>query len=243
MAALLLREQGRHSEAAKVLDDARRRGVQGLEALEVVRANSLARAGEVQAAMAIYSRIAAPLAPNETSPAGRNPNDARRFAWSMALAADALYLAGRVDTMQLNALADSIEVIGSRSSYGRDWRVHHHVRGLVATAGGRWADAERHFRAAVWVPSGWTRTNIELSRVLLAQHRAHEAVQVLREAYMGPLDGMARYAPRSELDFWISRAFAAAGQHDSARVYAAYARRAWVESEPGVRRLLAELPD
>lgn len=243
MAALLLRERGRHAEAAKVLGDAVRRGVQGVEALEGVRANSLARVGEVQAAMAIYARIAAPLAPNETSPAGRNPNDARRFAWSMALAADALYLAGRIDTVKLNALADSVEVIGSRSNFGRDWRVHHHIRGLVAAAGGRWADAERHFRAAVWVPAGWTRTNIELSRVLLAQHRAREAVQVLREGYMGPLDGMARYAPRSELDFWMSRAFAAAGQRDSARVYAAHARRAWGDAEPQVQRQLAELPD
>ena len=243
MAALLLRERGRHSEAAKVLGDGVRRGIHGLEALEGVRANSLARVGEVQAAMSIYAHVAAPLAPNETSPVGRNPNDARRFAWSMALAADALYLSGRVDTVQLNALADSIEVIGSRSSYGRDWRVHHHVRGLVATVGGRWADAERHFRAAVWVPAGWTRTNIELSRVLLAQRRAPQAVQVLREAYMGPLDGMARYAPRSEVDFWMSRAFGAAGQRDSARVYAAYVRRAWARSEPDVQRQLTELPN
>ena len=243
MAALLLRERGRHAEAARVLGDAKRRGVPGLESLEGVRANSLARSGDVQGAMAVYARIAAPLAPEQVSQAGRTPDDARRFAWSMALAADALYLAGQVDTLQLNALADSIEVIGSRSNFGRDWRVHHHVRGLVAAAAGRLVDAERHFRAALWVPAGWTRTNVELARVLLSQGRAREAVEIMRGAYMGPLDGMARYAPRSELDFWMSRAFAAAGQRDSARVYASYTRRAWGPSEPDVQRRLAELRD
>jgi hypothetical protein len=239
---MLLRERGRHLEAAKVLAEAMRRGVKGLDYAEGVRANSLARGGDVEGAMAIYARIAAPLT-SDATPAGRNANDARRFAWSMALAADALYLAGRVDTVRFNALADSIEVIGARSNYGRDWRVHHHVRGLVAAAAGRWTDAERHFRSALWIPAGWTRTNIELARVLIAQRRSPGAVEVLREAYMGPLDGMARYAPRSELDFWMSRAFAADGQRDSARVYAAHARRAWGEAEPSVHRSLADLPE
>jgi DNA-binding SARP family transcriptional activator/tetratricopeptide (TPR) repeat protein len=243
LTALLLRERGRHFEAAKVIGDAMRRGVQGIDYTEVIRANSLARIGEVEEAMVLYARAAAPLAPNETPSVGRNATDARRFAWSKALAADALYLAGRIDTMQLNALADSVEVIGSRSNYGRDWRVHHHVRGLVATSAGRWADAERHFRSALWIPAGWTRTNIELARVLLAQRRTREAVQVLRETYMGPLDGMARHAPRSELDFWMSRAFAAAGQRDSARVYAAYARHAWGDAGPELQRRLGELPE
>jgi tetratricopeptide (TPR) repeat protein len=245
LTAMLLRERGQHFEAAKVIGDAMHRGVQGIDYAENVRANSLARVGKVQEAMAIYTRTAARLTSDERLPAGRNATDARRFAWSMALAADALHLAGRVDTAQLNALADSIEVIGSLSNYGRDWRVHHHVRGLVASSVGKWADAERHYRAALWIPAGWTRTNVELARVLMAQRRPREAVQVLREAYLGPLDGMARYAPRSELDFWMSRAFAAAGERDSARTYAAHARRALGEGEAKGKMLrsLAQLLD
>ena len=38
---------------------------------------------------------------------------------------------------------------------------------------------------------------------------------------------MGRYVPRSELDWWMSRAFAAAGDRDSAATYARFVKKAW----------------
>ena len=53
---------------------------------------------------------------------------------------------------------------------------------------------------------------------------------------------MGRYVSVSELDFWMARIFAQAGERDSARVYAESARRAWRDSDPEIRKLLALLP-
>jgi hypothetical protein len=53
---------------------------------------------------------------------------------------------------------------------------------------------------------------------------------------------MGRYVPISELDFHVSKLFAQTGEGDSARVYAGYARRAWRDADPEVRRLIASLP-
>jgi hypothetical protein len=158
------------------------------------------------------------------------------------LLADALYLAGSADTLRLAAIADSVRAVGSRSYYARDWRLYHHVRGLIAMRGERWAEAEREFTDAEFTGSGWTRTNVELARAQLAQHRPLDAIATLRLAYQASLDGMGRYAPRSEMDFLMAQAFAAAGQRDSAATYAGFVRRAWRDADPAVRRKLSELP-
>jgi hypothetical protein len=59
---------------------------------------------------------------------------------------------------------------------------------------------------------------------------------------LAPLDAMGRYVPRSELDWWLARAFAAAGQRDSALVYARYVRAAWQDADPPIRTRLDSLP-
>ena len=64
----------------------------------------------------------------------------------------------------------------------------------------------------------------------------------MRTAYATRLDAMGRYAPVSEIDFWMSRMFAEAGEADSARVYAGHVREAWTDPDPEVRRLLGRLP-
>lgn len=64
---------------------------------------------------------------------------------------------------------------------------------------------------------------------------ASDAIQTLRDAYMAPLDGMGRYVPRSEMDFWMSRAFVTAGQRDSAERYAKFVRTAWAKADPVMR--------
>jgi hypothetical protein len=113
---------------------------------------------------------------------------------------------------------------------------------MLLFAEGKPADAERMLRAGEWVAGGFTRTNVELARVQLAAHEPDAAIATLRDAYTAPVDAMGRYVTRSELDWWMSRAFAAANQRDSARVYAGFVRAAWKNAEPMVRAKLDSLP-
>jgi hypothetical protein len=161
---------------------------------------------------------------------------ARTFAWEHALAADALAASG--DTARLRVLADSIEMMGSRSYYGRDWRLHHHVRGLIALRGRRFREAIREFERARWGSAGWTVTVARIARARLALGEAHEAIAVLRNAYEAPPDGMGRYEPRSELDLLMAEAFRRARMSDSSEVYASYVRRAWANADPEVKTRL-----
>jgi hypothetical protein len=164
---------------------------------------------------------------------------ARAFVWPHALLADALYLAGSPDTTRLAAIADSVRAVGARSYYARDWRLYHHVRGLIAMTGQRWAEAEREFTDAEFTGSGWTRTNVELARAQLAQHRPTAAIETLRLAYQASLDGMGRYATRSEMDYLMAQAFDAVGRRDSAAVYAGFVRRAWREADRAVQKRMS----
>jgi hypothetical protein len=157
------------------------------------------------------------------------------------LLADALFLSGSRDTLLLLALADSIEIVGRRSAYGRDTRLHFHVRRLVAELGGRWPDAERAFERSRWGRGGWTRTNVELARTQLAQGRARDAITTLQDVRFGSLGGMGRYAPCSELNAALAEAFLAAQLPDSARVYLASVRAAWEKADRPQRRRLAAI--
>jgi len=173
---------------------------------------------------------------------------ARAYSWLHALEAEAM--GGEwpgdapppVDTVHLRLLADSIAEVSARSYYGRDWKLAHHVRGLVALAGRHYADAVTELQAARWGAVGWTATERALAQAYLGLGRTDSALAVLRAAYGGPLDAMGRYEPRSELDYLMAVAFARAGAEDSARVYEQYVRRAWAGADPEVRRRLAGLP-
>ena len=167
--------------------------------------------------------------------------DARAFCWHHALAADAYAPTG--DTLTLRATADTLEAGCARSFYGRDWRLHHHVRGLVALQGGRYAEAERELTLAKWTPAeGWARTTVELAKAQRALGRPRNAIATLRTGYATRLDAMGRYVPISELDYWMAQAFSEVGEADSARVYAGYVRAAWRNADPEIERLLARLP-
>jgi hypothetical protein len=78
---------------------------------------------------------------------------------------------------------------------------------------------------------------VELARARIAAGRPM-AIAALKTAYATRLDAMGRYVPISELDYLMSQAFAAAGQADSAQLYAAYFDRAWKNAEPEARREL-----
>jgi len=248
------RERGAYRASNRVLDRLVAQDT-GSSSLRLMEANSLARLGRRADASAAYERIErARMAAQRASTGTGSPltpltgDWARAFCWHHALQAEAL--AGwwpgdappQVDTVRLRALADSIETVSARSYYGRDWRLAHHVRGLIAMAGRRYAEAVREFEKARWGAAGWTATDAMLAQAYLALGRNDGALTALRAAYEGPLDAMGRYVPRTDIDFLMALGFDRAGQKDSAAVYAAYVRRAWTGADPELRRRLAALP-
>lgn len=250
--AVRLRELGRHADALRVLAAGARGAPAQRVVFALVQGASAAAIGDAARTEAAYAaagpRLAGPAAAGATSERDTFwRQNARAFAWTHALLADALFVAGEaggrpVDARRLAALADSLEVVGSASYYARDWRLHHHVRGLVAAREGRWSEAAAQFRLARWGGAGWTRTLVELARAELALGRPDSALAALRDARAGVLDGMGRYATHADVDCWTARAFAAAGRVDSAHAYAARVRRAWAGADPAVRRALPRLP-
>lgn len=241
----LLRERGQYDAAARAYANAidRAPGAGDTASLRLVYASSLARGRDLVAATRVFEQAALHLDDAQRrKQVGFSPaTEARAFAWPHALLADALFLAGSRDTLKLIALADSIEIVGRRSGFGRDVRLHFHVRGLVAEIGGRWTDAERAFERARWGRGGWTRTNIELARVQMAQGRPHDAVATLQDSRFGTLGGMGRYAPRTEIAAAIAEAFLVTHQPDSAEVYLSRVRDAWAQADAPQRRRLAAM--
>lgn len=232
----LERERGRPRIAAAVGSRAFRADPE-LRSLLLVQGNTLARLGRFDEAERIYEEQAhgRPPAPLALPLSGA---DARDFAWAHALLADALFAAG--DTVRLRVIADSLAQFAPRSYYARDWRLHHHVRGLIAQLAGRHEEAVAELQSARWGATGWTRTVYEIGRAQLALGRPREAVATLRHAYDIP-DAMGRYLSISEVDWLMAQAFRAAGESDSAAVYADYVRAAWRDADPEVRELLAVL--
>lgn len=205
--------------------------------LRLEEANSLGRIGDFAGVRRAFANVDHwPGAPADDGLMG---DQARAFCWHHALEGAAL--AGLGDTILLNAMADSIRSVAGHSYYGRDWRLHHHLLGLVAMKGGRFAEAAAQFDSARWTATGWTETNAELARADLALGHTDAALLALREAYQAPLDAMGRYEPRTDLDFLMARAFEQAGNQDSARVYITRVEEAWRRADPEIRRRLLEL--
>ena len=231
--SLLERERGRIRAQLRTLEEIERLPGGPEDGLILVHAHTLGRLGDYAGAERELERGRAgekhPVFPVSGAVA-------RAFSWEHALLADAIAPAG--DARRLAALADSIEVAAGRSYYGRDKRLPHHVRGLVAELNRDWATAARELAAAQWPAWPWPRTSIELARSLIALGRGADAVAALRAGYRTDLDAMARYAGRSELDWWMARAFTAAGRADSARVYDGYARAAWRDADPDFLRMV-----
>jgi len=244
MRLLLLRERGQFRAAAALLDAALRRFPADSNWLVLVQGETLARIGDMSGARhALKAAVSAWPEGHGANPGSNYPADrARTNTWPRAVLADALWQAGQIDTVSLALLADSIQSMGAQSYYGRDWRLYHHIRGLLAMSGGHWARAEYELGRARWEHAPWTRTLVERSNAQLAQGHNVDAIASLRDAYTSPLAAVGRYVPRSELDFQMARAFAAAGAVDSARVYARYAADAWRAADPAVVRRLTQLP-
>jgi DNA-binding SARP family transcriptional activator/TolB-like protein len=157
---------------------------------------------------------------------------ARTLSWHMTLAGTALAAAG--DTAAVLELADSVERIGQGSSFGRDFTLHHFLRGLVHQHGERHVEAVDAFRRSLFsLTDGYTRINLELARSLLARGRNDEAIAVLQPALRGGIDGGNTYVTHTELHEALARAFDAAGQVDSAAVHWSAVERAWRHADPG----------
>jgi tetratricopeptide (TPR) repeat protein len=237
--SILARERGQYRASNGVMKDLAVASPNSLGFTEIVTADNLRLLGNYAEAARRHDAMVHPASLRLTLPIPTG--SARAFCWSHALAADAYAPVGT--TTALEAIADTLEAGCTRSFYARDWRLYHHVRGLVAAKAHRYADAEREFKQATWtLTEGWSRTPVELANAQAALGRPRDAIASLRTAYATRLDAMGRYAPISELDYHMSRLFAQAGEGDSARVYAGYARRAWSDADPEVRRLLATLP-
>src|SRR4029453_12212471 len=73
---------------------------------------------------------------------------ARDSAWRLTHVADARAAAG--DTAGVARLVDLVRSLGLRSGYGRDRRLHHHIRGLLLVARGDDAGAVAEFRQAIF---------------------------------------------------------------------------------------------
>ena len=159
---------------------------------------------------------------------------ARHLCWTLTHRATALAAAG--DTALLQRLADSLQVLGQQSSYGRDGRLHHYIRGLLLRARGRPSDAVSEFRQAMFsLTYGYTRTNLELARTLMALSRPREAIAVVQPAVRGPLDASNLYVTLTELHEMLARAFDAAGQRDSAIAHYRWVVAAWQNADPQFR--------
>ena len=158
----------------------------------------------------------------------------RSVGWHFTHAGTAYAAAG--DTARLARLADSVEAIGTLGAYGRDRRLHHHLRGLLFLARGRREEAVESFRRALYSPTqGYTRTSLELGRTLLALGRPREAAAVLAPALRGDVQSSNYYVTHAELHEALAQAYEAAGQRDSARVHYAWVANAWKRADPQFR--------
>ncbi|HJS47977.1 MAG TPA: hypothetical protein VJ773_08345, partial [Gemmatimonadales bacterium] len=137
------------------------------------------------------------------------------------------------DTAAVRRLADSVEVVGERSYYGRDPRLHHFLRGLLLQGEGRQSEAVEAFRRAMYSPTdGYTRVNLELGRSLMALGRPREAAAVLQPALRGGVDGSNTYVTHTELHEALAQAWEQAGVRDSAVVHYRAVASAWRAADP-----------
>jgi DNA-binding SARP family transcriptional activator/Tfp pilus assembly protein PilF len=240
-----LREQGRLREALGTARSYRERVARRHAAADLhhravpysamIEAQVLFELGRYHASAALFDSIGvaavAPESPGST---------ARARAWTLTHMATAL--AHAQDTVALVTLAERVRSIGAGSGYGRDWRLHHYVRGLLQAQRGRTADAEREFRRAMYSMVGFSRINLELARALLGLGHAAEAVALLEAASRGPLEADGLYLTRTELHLELARALEQVGQPGQAAQHYRRVVRAWAGADPELRdrRELAE---
>ncbi len=228
---LSLRDQGRLREAAALLRENKipksTQVVAGLGPDSLSLAIVDLEMGRPDASARIFRAITA----RDNASALPLGYKSRVVTWMLTLAGTAHAAAG--DTAVVRRLADSLEIIGRSSSYGRDLRLHHFLRGLLLQAEGRQAEAVDAFRRSMFSPTdGYTRTNLVMARSLIVLGRGPEAIAVLRPAIHGGVDGSNSYVSRTELHEALAQAFELAGRRDSAAVHYRAVEQAWRHADP-----------
>ena len=219
--AISLRDQGRWREALALSRSHGPSLQEGIALLEMGQGAEAAR---------FFRRWDAHIRPRPGLPGVY----AKQHAWILTHVATSLAAAG--DTASLVALADTIQASGAQSAFGRDPLLHHYVRGLLWRARGDLPKAIEEFRASIWSWTiGYTRENYELARALVDAGRPAEAVYPLQAALRGDLQSSNLWVTRTELHELLARAFAGAGQADSARVHWRAVASAWRGADANVR--------
>jgi tetratricopeptide (TPR) repeat protein len=231
---IMLRQQGRLREALPFARRYRRLNSEREPSVPNVmsgmgEAQVLLESGAFRQSAALFDSIAAAKGPDLES-----SQRARQRAWAFTHAANALAELG--DTAALRAHQDTVRMEGARSGLGRDGRLHYHIDGLRRRLAGDYAGAAESFRKAIYSPNlGYTRTNLELGRVLVRLGRGAEAVGTLQSALRGHSDGSNLYANRTELHEALGDAWMAAGNADSARVHYRLVADAWANGDPSYK--------
>jgi tetratricopeptide (TPR) repeat protein len=221
------RYQGRLNEALATARAFRAAELEDRFEAAYLEAQVLYELGRYPESAALFDSVAGAVYRGDPAPAHR----ARTLAWNLTHVAEALAAMG--DTLALARLADSVAVLGSRSQLGRDARLAHHIRGLRHRLGGRDGEAIAEFRRAIFSPTiGYTRTSLELGRLLLATGDPEGAVAVLGPALRGGIHASNTYVTQTEIHELLGAAFDAAGRPDSARVHLARAAAAWRGGDP-----------
>ncbi|MEO7217338.1 MAG: hypothetical protein ABI026_04025, partial [Gemmatimonadaceae bacterium] len=167
-------------------------------------------------------------------------SDARNRAWIGTLTAEAMYAAG--DTVGLARVRTSVSSYGAQSAFGRDQRLANHIDGLVNLHRAQLPDAVVAFHKAIFSPTlGYTRTNYDMARALLALGRGREAIVILQPALRGDLDGSNMYVTRTDLHEALAQAFDMNSQPDSALAHysAVAAAFSHADAEVAPRRIAA----
>jgi DNA-binding SARP family transcriptional activator len=230
LCAIVWRNQGRYQDAAALVFSGRLPGGGG--ELKVRRPRDVV--GEVVLDLEM-DRPTAVLRALETvvpTPGSLPPGQfAREMTWNLARRGTAAAMAREYELAR--RLADSAEVIGRGSLFGRDPRLHYFIRGLIARGANDHQTAVDFFRRSIFSWNfGYTRANLELARSLLALGRAAEAIHPLQASLRGGWDGSNLYVTRTELRELLAQAFVATGRGDSAAAHYAAVERAWRRADP-----------
>lgn len=234
-----LRNQGRLNAAAQVASLLVQNAASEPESFSEPSSVSATAVAQVQFEMGHYRRAAAifdSLAHFDwrftpAFPDGAPGLRARHRIWMTTHAATAHAAAG--DTAVLAALADSITAWKPYSALFRDHVMDDYVRGLLLVARGQREAAAAQFRRAIVAPiDGYSRANLELAKILIADGRPREATPYLRAPLHGWLEASNYYLTYTELHAVLGEAFDRAGEPDSAIVHYNRAIDAWRRADP-----------